>query len=351
MFGLWVFVLPYAVGAGEIWASLKDANETNETEFLLAVAPTPAPTFPTTSYTLSAWITAISDVPTIEVLKQLAQADCGGCSVTPTLLFSFIQTMGFSGVTCSVFTSAVAIRAIASFNNVPESKVEAAVTCTPTRRLGSNGRHLATDDVNITSTVTTSDAAAAKTIKTNAEAAATNSAGFRDAFVEATSLTNLPVMSVNLPEVKFSVTYEVTSSTAVAVVPPNPADIAASIAQETGGATLRVEVDTPAPTPAPTVAPTPLPAGSTFAPTVTPTPAPPTPAPPTPAPPTPAPPTPAPPTPAPPTPAPPTPAPPTAAPTSAPTNTTSDEESGVTRSCLATAALSIVALAAFVASP
>jgi len=358
MLGLWVFVLPYAVGAGEIWESLKNMNETNETEFLLAVQPTPAPTFPQTQYTMRAAVTDFSEVPSLASLQTAGEQQCSGtqtgCEVKKQVQYMIEQVAEFPNVACDAFTDTKAGNAVATGLSVYRQAVTSTVKCPATRRLEViDGRHLqsATGTANIQSTIATTDLAEANTFKTAAVNAAQNTAALQAAFATETGISDLQAPTVQTPTLAFSVTYTVTSSTATAVETPSATQIAnAIVAADPNIAQLSVTVDTPAPTPAPTVAPTPLPAGSTFAPTLTPTPAPATPAPPTPAPPTPAPPTPAPPTPAPPAPAP-TPAPPTAAPTSAPMNSSSEDESGVTRSCLATAALSIVALAAFVASP
>ena len=287
MFGLWVFVLAYAVGAldwPQLQADLTGRNETNETEWMLVT-----PTKPFIQYTISAVIGLVSDAPTLDQLRTAAETKCsggsGGCSVTPVLTYTVKQEMDFNGVECgTAFTNTVAVTAVANALSVLASTVECTVTFTGCRRLGSDGRHLATGTVNIVSTITTS-AADADALKTAASGTG-NTANLLSAFQDTLPGVTLSLPTVQAPKLEFTVTYTVTSTTDTAQDAPTTEELSTALAVAVHGAGATSASLGFADFGVTTPAPTPLPAGAT----AMPTPAPPTPAPPmTPAPPTPSP--------------------------------------------------------------
>jgi len=325
--------LLFALGAG--MALAVDNNETNETELLLTSPDTPPPT--PLPKAVEATITfglgnnsaaAFNPGGILAALGLSSDAQIDYIEFTVTVTYTFDPPP----------TKAKAKAALVMAMSLHEDKIT--VTCAVcARRLHTSPRRLAPANVKADMTMSGSDAAAKADI---VKAAAGNKdimkAALEDVDPGTTYITTVavpPDTSVNVilkiaegaqttDQIQTQLTAQLQNSATL--------DQIAADAGAGGGVKGSPVVTTVVQTLGPTAMPTPVPA----------------PAPPA----TPAPPTPAPPTPAPPTPAPPTPAPPTSAPTSAPTNRSGGEdESGVTRSCLATAAFSIVALAAFVASP
>jgi len=250
---------------------LLGANETNETEFVLAALPTPAPTRPQTSYTMFATIENASAAPSLESLTAAASIHCGGCKVTLIRQFKIKQTLSFSGVPCASFTDDVANLAVADANNVPSPTVSSWVTCA-VRRLGQHERRLqgvGTGSVSIDASITVSDAAQADDIKTAAASSGTSNA-LRAAFQTATGIASLPQPIVQPPQLELAVTYTVESASDTIVVVPTVAEFTTSLAaaDPIASARLTFTVETPVPTPAPTIMPTPLPPGATYSPTV-----------------------------------------------------------------------------------
>jgi len=269
MFGLWVFVLAYAVGAldwPQLQADLTERNETNETEWLIVT-----PTKPFIQYTISAVIGSVINAPSLDKLRTAAETKCsggsGGCSVTPVLTYAVKQEMDFTGVECgTAFPNTAAVTAVANTFSVLASTVECTVAFTGCRRLGSDGRHLATGTVKISSTITTS-AADADALKTAASGTG-NPANLLAAFQAALPSVTLSLPQVQAPKLEFTVTYTVTSTTDTAQLAPTTEEIATALAVAVTGNANAVATDLAfAPTVTTvtsyTVAPTPLPAGAT----------------------------------------------------------------------------------------
>jgi len=246
-------------------------NETNETEFTLVVPPTtgqptPAPTFPTTAFTIKATISNADDAPRLSLLENAVKAGCGGCTVTATRVFTVSTVLSFSNVPCDSFDEAKAIAAVAAAYGVLAENVKCTVTCGALRL-----RRLAggMGDVSVDAEITTADSSKANEVKA-ALASTTSGTALQSAFLAETGLTELPAPSVQAPNLMFAVTYAIESDDNTAVEVPSAETISTQLSVLPGLPAFNFVVTTPAPTPSPSPAPTPLPAGATHAPTWTP---------------------------------------------------------------------------------
>jgi len=243
-------------------------NETNETEFTLVVPPTPkqttpAPTFPTTAFTIKATISNADDAPKLSLLENAVKAGCGGCTVTATRVFTVSTVLSFSNVPCESFDEAKAIAAVAAAYGVLAENVKCTVTCGALRL-----RRLAggMGDVSVDAEITTGDSSKANEVKA-ALASNTSGTALQSAFLAATGLTALPTPSVEAPKLMFAVTYAIESDDDTAVEVPSAETISTQLSVLPGLPTFNFVVTTPAPTHSPSPAPTPLADGATHAPT------------------------------------------------------------------------------------
>jgi len=287
-------------------------NETNETEMMLVVPPTPVPTMPVSEVKVSAVLTgkAADSRPDLAKLKLAMQQSLAAEQTTVSVdqIEAVVEykveqsfTLPATATTAAGNSmEAIAKKMVATTFSVDESMVE--VTITSARRLqGQFGRRLGATRVD--AVIKTTDASTADAVKDTAAATQTVQDALATNFVSATDTVTgtrpaKPTVAAEAPQLQMEISYKITSSSNAPVAAPAAATLKTKFASS-GDTTLTaiestMTVATPAPTSAPTMAPTLLPAGATYMPTEMPTPMPPTPAPPTPAPPTPAPPTPAP---------------------------------------------------------
>merc|ERR1712232_985359 len=277
-------------------------NETNETEIMLVVPPTPMPTMPTSEVKVVVALTgsAAASVPDTTQLKAAMVESLGGTvsadQIQTVVEYEVKQTFTFpAGMQVS---PTVAKKAAATTFGVAENMVEVTITPASSRRLqGQAGRRLAGAAVD--ATIKTTDPVAADTMKATGASTTSVATAFATAFAtahnEVTGNTiSAPVIQAAQPTMEMEISYKIVSSSpsATAVVPPQATALKQAFTAQ-GGTLATVSstmtVATPAPTMMPTMMPTPLPAGATHMPTNMPTPMPtmmpPTPAPPTPAPP------------------------------------------------------------------
>merc|ERR1712232_687690 len=265
-------------------------NETNETEIMLVVPPTPMPTMPTAEVKVVVALTgsAAASVPDTAQLKaaMVASLATEGTTVSADQIQTVVeyevkQTFTFpAGMQVS---PTVAKKAAATTFGVAENMVEVTITPASSRRLqGQAGRRLAGAAVD--ATIKTTDPVAADTMKATGASTTSVATAFATAFAtahnEVTGNTiSAPVIQAAQPTMEMEISYKIVSSSpsATAVVPPQATALKQAFTAQ-GGTLATVSstmtVATPAPTMMPTMMPTPLPAGATHMPTNMPTPMP-----------------------------------------------------------------------------
>lgn len=260
-----------------------ESNETNETEFAVYMLPTPMPTKPRSSVTVTATITSAADAAPQD-MRVLAEAmakalEKGGTNVSADNImakvnYKITQEFTFAGVAP---TREVATRAAAKTFNVREDMVE---VVNQSRRL-TDGRRLSGSRILVT--IKVGDPEKADEINTQGNNTDAVANAFLQSYVtsyeemEKISIPVQPTVDAKKPVMKMDISYTIMSPTTTAVTAPsqkNVKDAFEEKAAEGGAAAAGLSSIAQAAsveTPSPTLAPTPLPAGQTAAPTSAPT--------------------------------------------------------------------------------